>query len=345
VKTPSWRPDITREEDLVEELGRVHGYDQIPETALQGNTTRGGIFGLPLLADQARKALLRCGLNQMISHTLRDKHPLDFSKDWRIGPRNPHSPEMAWMRDSLLPGLADAALKNGGRNVHLFEVGKVFLKGDYQIDESPEIAMLVTGELTSQHWSGKEPNVADFYSLKGVVEELAGALEDSIVFDYPRDPDPRFHPTRQSGVLLDNGRFWAGTVGQIHPDVAEELGLPIETFMAELDLLAFAIQDNIEHEIFEISRNPSIRRDIAISIKKSVPYSEIDRVVAESCGDLLETTRLFDIYQGQGIAEGEHSLAIALQFRKLGENMTDNEANALRDRAIDGLKKLGATLR
>ncbi|MBL8047588.1 MAG: phenylalanine--tRNA ligase subunit beta [Chthonomonas sp.] len=345
VALPSWRPDILREEDLVEELGRVHGYDKIPESPIVGHANRGGIFGVPKLADQARAALLRCGCDQVINHTLRDKHALDFSESWRLGPRNPHSPEMALMRDSLLPGLAESALRNGGRNVHLFEVGQVFLQGDYQVDESPEVAILSTGQLTRSHWSGGNPSEADFFSIKGMVEELAGALNDSITFDLPHDPDRRFHPTRQAGVLLDHGRLWAGTVGQIHPDLANELGLPEATFMAELDLLVFAIQDDMEHAIHDISRHPATRRDIAVMLPKSVPFATVIAAVNDACGDVLEDSWLFDVYEGQGVPEGNHSLALALQFRKMGATFTDEEANAVRDRAVSAVTSLGGVLR
>ncbi|MCE9559991.1 MAG: phenylalanine--tRNA ligase subunit beta, partial [Armatimonadetes bacterium] len=164
VKSPSWRPDILREEDLVEEIGRIHGYERIPETPIYGSNSKGGVFGIPRLADRAREALLRCGFHQAINHTLRDRHLLDFSKDWRMGPRNPHSPEMAYMRDSLLPGLAEVAQRNGGKNIQVFEIGKVFLQGEYQIDESPEIAILCTGERSQPSWAGNPPAQADFFS-------------------------------------------------------------------------------------------------------------------------------------------------------------------------------------
>lgn len=345
VVSPTWRTDIAREDDIIEDIARVIGYEKIPETQPVACMTRGGVFDIPQLIDVAREAMLRCGFTQVMNHTLRGRHPLDFRPQRRVGPRNPHSPEIAFMRDSLLPGLAETALRNGGRNLHLFELGRVFVKGDYQIDESPELSILSVGELDYGHWTGQNPAKADFYSLKGVVEELAADLGDHVTFDYPRDPDPRFHPTRQSGVLLDNNRSWAGTIGQIHPDIAEELGLPPETVLAELDLLVFAIHDNAEPQLRSISRNPAIRRDIAFVISKDVPYAEIDRAIRSSAGPELEKHWLFDVYSGKGIDDGSHSLAIALQIRKLGENLTDEQANEVRDRILQPILALGATMR
>lgn len=344
-RTPSWRTDIVREDDLVEEIGRVHGYDQIPETPLRGTTKRGGVFGLPALMDTARQAMLRCGFTQILSHSLRSEHPLDFTKDWRVGPRNPHSPEMSLLRDSLLPCLADAAQRNGARDLHLFEIGRVFVRGEFQIDESPELAIWSCGSLDAPYWGSKSNPQADFFSLKGVVEELAADLGDHITFDYPRDPDRRFHPTRQSGVLLDNNRLWAGTIGQIHPDLAEELKVPEETFLAELDLLVFLIHDNADPALKPLSRNPALRRDIAFTISKATPYSEIEAAIAAACGADLEKQWLFDVYQGKGIADDEHSLAISMILRRMGENLTDESGNEIRDKAIRSIEALGGKLR
>ncbi len=126
VKLPTWRPDIVREVDLVEELGRVHGYDKIPERLLEGTTTMGGPQGFQLWTDWLREAAVRSGLTQIISHSLRDLHPLDEPGAGRIGPRTPSSPEMAYLRSSLLPSLADAARRNNPKDIHIFELGHVF---------------------------------------------------------------------------------------------------------------------------------------------------------------------------------------------------------------------------
>lgn len=345
VAVPSWRPDIHREIDVVEEIGRVHGYEKIPEALPAGSTPRGGVFGLAKLTDRAREALVRCGFTQTMSHSMRDRHPLDFSTDHRIGPRNPHSPETAFLRDSLLPGLAEAALRNGGKDLHLFETGRVFARGELETDESSELAILSTGALAGPHWAKEAPAVADFFSLKGVVEELMHAVHIQAHFDYARKPDRRFHPTRQAGLLVDAGKLWVGTVGQIHPDVAEELGLPELTVMAELDLFVLAGEPTKDEALKQFSRNPAVRRDMAFVIDKAVPYAQISESLEGACGDLLEKHWLFDVYEGKGIPEGAHSLAVAIQLRKMGGNLTDAEANEVRDRAVTALEGLGAKLR
>jgi phenylalanyl-tRNA synthetase beta chain len=345
VTPPTWRADLEIEEDLIEEVGRIHGYENIPESKPKGTTPGGGTFGLYSIIDTAKKTMLRCGLDQMISHSLRDQHALDFRPNSRVTVRNPHSPEMAYLRDSLLPGLADAALKNGGKNVALFEIGKVFVKGEVQIDESPELAILVTGEMLAQHYAQPGNVNFDFWALKGIMEELGHLVKDDITFELPRLPDARFHPTRQSGVLVDQGRLWVGTIGQIHPDVAEEIGLPEETYMAEIDLKVFFLNPDAEIKMKSLSRNPAARRDIAFVISKEVRFREIEAALKGACGDLLEEHRLFDIYEGTGIPEGSHSLAISLQLRKIGQNFTDEEANQVRDNAVNAIVSLGGSVR
>lgn len=342
---PSWRSDVEIENDLIEEIARVHGYEKIPDRLPMATTTQGGVFGVPAILDRAREALVRCGLKQMISHSLRNVHPLDFTTDQRVKVRNPHSPEMAYLIDSTLPALADAALRNGGRNLALFEIANVFVQGEYEIDESPELGILMTGDLFPRHWRDNSDSSADFFAAKGLIETLSESLRIPISFDTPRLPDRRFHPTRQAGILVDENRLWVGTVGQIHPEIAAEIGLPEATFMAELDMLVFAFQESQIPVLKPVGRHPAVRRDIAILIDKQVPYATISAAIMESGGELLERHWLFDVYEGSGLPEGAHSLAIGLQFRNLNANMTDADANAERDRVVGALVGLGATQR
>lgn len=345
VTPPTWRPDLVREDDLIEEIGRIHGYDRIPEAPPTGATPGGGMHGYYALEDRIRQCMLRCGFDQMVSHSLRDEHPLDFGPDSRVTVRNPHSPEMAFLRDSNLPCLADAARKNGGRDLQLFEIGKVFVRDAGVFDESPELAILSTGALDPFDRTVKVARTADFFSLKGVIEEIARSVGVGIHFDYPFDPDRRFHPTRQAGVLVDEGNLWIGIMGQIHPDIADQLDLPRDTFLAELDLLALAMEHDAGLKLRAISRNPAVLRDISFIIEKSVPFASVEAAILQGGGDVLERHWLFDVYEGAGVPEGHHSLAIGMQFRKMGENFTDEEANQVRDKIVAELAAVGAKLR
>jgi phenylalanyl-tRNA synthetase beta chain len=340
VVPPSWRPDIVREDDLVEEVGRVHGYDLIPECMPQGSTPQGGALGIYKRVDILRDAALSCGLSQVISHSLRDFHPLDKPNTKRIGPRNPGSPEMAWLRCSLLPCLADAAIRNGGKDLHLFEEGKVFAVEDGPV-ERKNLALLSTGALAPSHWVKGEVPEADFYSLKGAVETILASI--GVKPEFAIGDDPRLHPTRQAAIWA--GKKQIGILGQIHPDVAEKVSLPMVTILAEFDVAKVIAASPEKLKYRQVSRNPATRRDIAVLVAKTVSYQTIEQTIAKAGGEVLEKQWLFDVYEGKGIPEGSHSLAIALQLRKMGSNFTDEEANLVRDRVVSALAELGATLR
>lgn len=329
---PSWRADIAREEDLVEEIGRVYGYEKIPELPPHGYASAGGAHGIELFRDQARAVMLRCGFDQVMTHTLRGEGRLDADAE-KIRVRTPHSPEIAWLRNSMLPGLADCALRNGGRGLQLFEVGQIFLP----TREATQLGAILMGSLDAPSWSGHKAVTADFFTMKGVVEALLHNLDVQAELSAGRDS--RFHPTRQAAIGS------AGIFGQIHPDIQAELGFPETVFAAEIDLNLLMAAAGTARKLKPISRNPAIRRDIAISIDKTVPFAAVNDAVVNTGGDVLEKHWLFDVYEGKGVADGQHSLALALQLRKLDGTFTDEEANLVRDRIVEALAELGATLR
>ncbi|RYG31051.1 phenylalanine--tRNA ligase subunit beta, partial [bacterium] len=337
VTIPSWRPDIVREDDLIEELGRVHGYERIPEWLPEGPTTLGGVHGPYRRAQLAREALVREGFFQTISHSLRDAHPLDAAGE-REAPRNPSSPAHDLLRNSLLPSLAEAAARNGGRDVHLFEMGRVFAPGR----EWNAVAALSNGFLVASDRKGETVPVADFFSLKGALEAAASAVAAKVEVVSPTAPDPRFHPARQAEIRADGEAV--GVIGQIHPDVADASGLPESTVLFEADADAL-LGSKAALDIRSLSRNPAVRRDIALLLDKSVAYAEVQKTIEDAVGGVLERQWLFDVFAGAGIPEGKHSLGIALQFRKAGETFTDEEANQVRDRAVTALAALGGTTR
>jgi phenylalanyl-tRNA synthetase beta chain len=345
VTPPSWRPDIIREEDLVEELGRVHGYDRIPEALPFGSTPIGGSRGKELVKDRFRESLLRSGLTQIISHSLRSVHPLDEPCE-RVAPRQPASPEHDTLRSSLLPCLADAARRNGGKDLQLFEMGKVFYQHEGEFAETTCAAVLCQGNLVPPQRQGEKVPQVDFFSVKAVLEDTFVNLGIADQLDFKSfDPgdDKRFHPTRTAAIYV--GEIHVGTLSQIHPLVAKETGLESNTILAEvaLDWLVDAVTPRLN--IKSISRNPATRRDIAILIDKSTEFKQVALAIQTSGGELLEKYWLFDVFEGAGIPEGKHSLGIGLQFRKQGENFTDEEGNQVRDLIVAELAKLGATLR
>lgn len=345
---PSWRPDIQREEDLIEEIGRVYGYEKIPELTPINTNLQGGIFGQYQKTDHIRTLMIQAGFVQVITHSLRNKHPLDYPKYPSIQLRNPYSPETAFLRNSLLPCLSDVAKLNNSKNLHLFEIGKVFLKDKDQYKESTQLCIWSSGNLFESHWSltaQHEIPEASFFTLKGSIEKISKTLGISIFFKEIPDKDQRFHPTRQAEIYLEDQASPFGIIGQIHPAKAETLELPAETYFTEISLESLFSQQENPVKPRPISRNPAIRRDLAIVAPQNISYQQIESIIYSTAGSILEKTWLFDLYQGKGIPEGFKSFGIALQLRQYGINLTDEAANQMRDQIVLALAELGATLR
>jgi phenylalanyl-tRNA synthetase beta chain len=248
---------------------------------------------------------------------------------------------MAWLRSSMLPCLAENAKRNGGKDLHLFEIGKAFSKSRSEFSESPKLGILMQGQSHQPDWLDKQPISADFFTMKGFIEGILSA--SGIDAKFEAGYDPRLHPTKQAVIASNLSKI--GLAGQVHPDVSETIGLPSDTVLAELDLEAMYRQHHPAPRLKPISRNPAVRRDIAVLIDKSVPFERIEGALNQAIGDVLEKRWLFDVYEGKGIPEGKHSLAIALQLRKQGSNFTDEEANQVREKAVEALSALGGSPR
>lgn len=333
VQAPSWRFDIEREEDLIEDIGRVLGYERIPEVLPTGTVTGGGVKGIYGWHDQLIERCLELSLNQAMTHSLCGDHPLNCPNSERAALRSPGSPDLAFMRASLLPGLAESVRRNGGTCPPFFELGPIFAMKEGKPITRKALAVIAPGPLDAANRRGDAVRSADFFWLKAILEDLFGTIEVA-----PSE-DCRLHPTRQAKLV--NGR---GIFGQLHPLIAEQLDLPLGTVVAEV-VLEEALIGLKKVSYHQLSRTPSIRRDIAFAVSKSVPYSSIEEVIHRAAGDLLEDLWLFDVYEGKGITEGEHSLAAALTLRKQGSTFTDEEANQVRDAVVAGLAAIGAKQR
>ncbi|MBS1719674.1 MAG: phenylalanine--tRNA ligase subunit beta [Armatimonadetes bacterium] len=342
VTVPMWRPDIVREIDLVEELGRVHGYENIPAWLPAGSTPQGGVWEELHEEDRIIHRLAALGLTQCMSHSLRPASPLAAGDEsQRVGPRNPGSPELAYLRDSVLPCLAEVAQRADSKDLGLFELGRVFATGSGGRREWKQLGILLSGLIQPLNRQKDTPPEADFFALKTIVADLADHL--GVEFTYVQGADGRLHKGRQARLMV--GGTAVGVMGQIHPELAEELRLPANTQLAEVDLELLLAQPSSRSLSRSVSRNPAVRRDLAILIDQSVPYATLESTLREAVGETLESIWLFDVFQGANIPEGKHSLGVALQLRKLGGNFTDEEANQVRDRAVAAIATLGATIR
>ncbi len=335
VQVPLYRPDLQREIDLIEELGRILGYERIPETPPAGMTTQGKDSPEGAFAERLRTILLSAGLQEVVSHTLEPENPFQTAgkglSEQLYQPimlRNPMSEELSFLRFSLLSSLvrtADYNRRRGIRDLHLFEIGRVFALGEQGYHEWLHLGILMTGNHHSPHWAEK-PKPVDFYHFKGVVEHMLHALGIEARFLPVGDHDPRFHPGR-SAYVHDKDDQRLGVIGEIHPNIAREYEFRQRVYVGEFSLnaLRHAAAHTVAYRPLPIF--PPVLRDIAILVPEEVPVGQLFDTIREVGGDWLESVQLFDRYTGSHIPEGLHSLAFSLVFRSRERTLTDEEVN------------------
>ena len=333
VTPPSWRADLRLEEDFVEEIGRLWGYEKIAEALPFGSTPLGGEEPKARFRSRVAEAMADIGFTEVVNHTLGSPSPLDPQTE-PVQLRNPAAPELAYLRRSLLPGIAKSAAKNRGRALSLFEIGHVVSKSS----ESRSLGILFSGEIDPGHWEHSSKTRADFFAMKGAIEELLSTLGRSPTF--ADSSDPRFRAGRRAQVSV--GGSTVGIFGEIAAEIAEELDLPQGCLAAEVDIDALFDCEEQPRIYTAVSQFPAVRRDIAFVIDKSVQYAKIESAISSAVGDIAERIRLFDVLSGKGVPEGKHSLGVALLLRAEDRTLTDEEANEARARAFGAVAALGA---
>lgn len=350
VVPPTWRPDVTIEEDLVEEVARTIGYDAVPVTLPAGGR-RGGLTRQQTLRRVARRAMLGAGLSEaqtlsLLSPAFADRIGLPPDHAWRSVLRitNPLSEDESIMRPSLVPGLMLAARHNIARripSVALFEIGVAFTpSGDVLPEESLQLAWILSGESPDGWHAPSRP--LDFYDAKGVAETLAEVLGIRDATFAPAEPVAPFHPARLAAI--STGGRQMGVVGELNPRVLDELDLPPRTAagVVDLGLLLASAQTAVD---LPLPRFPSVSRDVALIVPDEVTAGEVAGIVAAAAGPLLAAVAPFDVYRGTQVGEGRRSIAFALQFRDPERTLTDDEVDAAMAAAITAASSRGWALR
>ena len=340
---PSWRFDMGREADLIEEIARIYGYDNIPVEPLRGAGSASAIAESKTPQTLLKQRLIARGFSEAITFSFvspEQQRLIDPEID-PIALQNPISSDLAVMRTSLIPGLLSAAAHNVNRQqtrVRLFETGLRFLP-DESLQQTPMLALLMCGSRLPEGWSAKTEPV-DFYDLKGEVEALLGAADQPLTFRPMVRPG--LHDGQTAEVRL--GEQVIGVMGRLHPNAAKQLDLPDQTFVAELDLTAIADRSIPDYQ--EISRFPEVRRDLALIVKAETSASDVLDCARAAAGSSLADALIFDVYEGEGVAENEKSLAIGLTFREQSRTLTDEEINLSLSQVVESLgEKLGVKLR
>lgn len=354
VVVPTRRMDISIQEDLIEEIGRLYGYEHLPTTLPFGDTTPGRLTERQEKRRKIRHYLEGAGLSEAITYSLttvekammyagdqQSAHPVQLPL--------PMSEEHTTLRMSLTPQLLDAVRYNLNRretDLALFEIGPVFTSQEEVLENLPEeketLAAVFTGNWYSHPWQ-KENKAVDFYVAKGVLEGLFTALglENRTKFVQTRRED--LHPGRTAAVLLDHRPI--GFIGQIHPTEQKTLDLN-ETYVFEIDLdVIISVQvGTVPYRT--LPRFPSVTRDIALVVDQEVAADNVKTVIRQAGGQLLKEVVLFDVYQGEHLDEGKKSLAFSLNYYDPERTLTDEEVVKTHADVLEQVKDVfGAALR
>lgn len=346
VTPPAFRFDIEQEVDLIEEVGRVYGYDRVPSHPPRAELQMSPVPESRLRVQDLCRALADRGYQEVVTYSFID--PADqklFDPDLApVSLANPISAEMAVMRTRLWPGLARVVAHNLNRQQHrarIFESGLTFISQSTEIIQKNKIGGAWCGSRTPEQW-GLSPAPADFFDLKADVEALLHLTGRRDEFIFESCTHSALHPG-QSARILHHGHE-AGWIGALHPEVLEKLGVNQQILVFELD--AEAVTQARVPTFTPLSRYPAVRRDLAIVVDEQVSARSLEQRARAAAGDLLREFRLFDVYRGQGIDSGRKSLALGLILQDSSRTLTDQEIDAAVARVVEDLAQhLGASLR
>lgn len=347
-KAPSHRFDIAIEADLIEEVARIYGYDNLPSSMPTAAVNFTPLSESKTPIQSLRATLVSYGYQEAVTYSFIDPN---LSKQFlpEIEPvplENPISADMGVMRPSLIPGLVKAYLYNQNRQqsrVRLFETGRRFIGSVdalAELDQQLQISGLIAGSRHPEAWYHNNEKV-DFYDLKSHVEALF-AVNKGGQPTYQRSTCEFLHPGRSADIYL-NGEF-VGLMGELHPQLAKELGAKQTLYV--FDIALEAVLNATLPEYQAVSRFPEVRRDLALLMDRNVPVSELKAVVMESAGEAFKDAVVFDIYQGQGIDESKKSVALGLTWQHPSHTLSDEEVNNSVEQTVSALaERLGAVVR
>lgn len=352
VQVPTWRPDIgaypvAAEADLIEEVGRIWGYDNIPDHLPHVLPSREGTPERILFERASREAAVSAGLLEVVtlSFTSADELARARVSKKAVPLRNPLGEDRGLLRTSLLPGLAAVAsrsLRRQVEDVSLFELGRVFTPVDADLPhERAVLAVLLAGE--RHGWIGEEREV-DFYDLKGTLEAIAAAWGAPL--NLVGQVDVGFlHPRRCATVTVADKRV--GLMGELHPEVCEALEIDGRAMYGQLDVeeLRHAVESMDRAHAVEPPRVPAVHRDIALLVPETVAAGELASAMSAAAGGIAESVRLFDLYRGESIGEGHKSLAFRILYRDPTTTLTDKQVDKLHAKVAKSVARFGAKVR
>ena len=348
-KIPSWRVDLKREVDLIEEVERLYGVEKIPATPPRGAIGANAFDSIYDQIAEARRILTGLGLNEAQGQTLIAKSEVRSQKSEEIvALANPLSSDMDVLRPSLLPGLIHSLRHNVSRknyDVALFEIGRVFSQANRNTQEERRVALALTGWGELVFWNGTKFEWSfDVFELKGFVEEF---LEQfgvrGVAFGKRAESTALF---LESATISLGGKLQLGEIGQLSPVLAKKYDLRDAVFLAELNFDQLLARRNPAKSFKPLPQFPAIRRDVAMLVPEATTHEAVLQTVKKTKPANLEAVELFDVFHGKGISEGQKSLAYAFTYRATDKTLTDAEVNTAQLKIVEALKQnLGATVR
>ncbi|SJL82986.1 phenylalanine--tRNA ligase subunit beta [Vibrio palustris] len=346
---PSWRFDIAIEQDLIEEVGRIYGYDNIPNqspvAALSMNLHKEA--NMPL--KRVRDLLVDRGFHEAITYSFvePEQQKLTVPGVEPLVLPNPISADMSAMRLGLMQGLLNTVVRNQKRQqprVRLFEYGLRFTPdttAENGMRQEPMLAGVLAGNRSEEHWDIATATV-DFFDLKGDVEAILELTANEKAYHFEAVKHPALHPGQSAAVMLDGKKI--GVIGTVHPELERKFGLNGRTVVFEIEWNAIATR--VIPEAVSLSKFPANRRDIAVVVDENTASDVIVQACKNAGGTLLKDAQLFDVYVGKGIDDGKKSLAIALSLQSTERTLEEADISASVDAIVTEIgEKFGATLR
>ena len=354
VTVPTFRPDVSQEIDLVEEIARVYGFDNIPTTLPRGDIPIPKVDPKENLRERVKTYLLQCGMMEAMNYAFYHRDVFDRIRLESTDPlrqavqiANPLTEDQSIMRTTLLPSLLANAQRNRNHqinDVQFFECSKVFIPngtGEYP-NEPERVAGIIAGNLGAGVY-GDPLRPADFFDIKGVVE---GMIDRCGISDYTivHTDHPAFHPGRRAEVRIEDKALCV--FGEAHPEVLENYDLPHKAYLFELNFERLVSRVEPTKQFETIPIYPSVNRDLAIVLDADTPASRPTEIIKSAGGELVSALHLFDVYTGEQVPEGKKSLAFAIEYRSAAETLTDEIVDRVHGAILEQLEReLGATLR
>ena len=345
ITAPSFRQDIECFADIAEEVARFYGYDKIPTTLPTGEATTGKLSFKLRIEEKARDIAEYCGFSQGMCYSFESPKvfdklliPADSPLRQTVTIANPLGEDFSIMRTISLNGILTSLSLNYNRrnkDVRLYELGNIYLPKSLPVVDYPDERMQFTLGMYGE---------GDFFTMKGVVEEFLGSIgmKKKATYD-PKAQKTFLHPGRQALVLYEDKVI--GYLGEVHPEVADHYGIDTKVYVAVMDLPEILPFASFDRKYEGIAKYPAVSRDISMVVPKNVLVGDIEKVIEQRGGKILEEYQLFDIYEGSQIKPGYKSVAYSITFRAKDRTLEDNDVSGAMKKILNGLEGLGIELR